>query len=216
MRILGPSLALPCPARCAAAGLPAQLRAVPVHRQQQRTHHHHRGSHQGEPWGEGNGRGWRRGTRGVGYWRHAASAVSSLGHPPSSQQTCLRLPNAQLLIRTSTHPPAPPQIALPPDPSALPPAPPPTAPRLPRPLARPPPLCLLSACPHAFQGVVAVFLGFFLLGGVKFSAVNVAGISLNTLGERPGQRREWRLGLELYRGVVGTIISKGRCTSITP
>ncbi|PNW70042.1 hypothetical protein CHLRE_17g703250v5 [Chlamydomonas reinhardtii] len=32
------------------------------------------------------------------------------------------------------------------------------------------------------KGVVAVFLGFFLLGGVKFSAVNVAGISLNTLG----------------------------------
>ncbi|KAG2450812.1 hypothetical protein HYH02_004647 [Chlamydomonas schloesseri] len=32
------------------------------------------------------------------------------------------------------------------------------------------------------KGVVAVFLGFFLLGGVKFSVVNVAGISLNTLG----------------------------------
>ncbi|KAG2438204.1 hypothetical protein HXX76_005808 [Chlamydomonas incerta] len=32
------------------------------------------------------------------------------------------------------------------------------------------------------KGVVAVFLGFFLLGGVKFSAVNVGGISLNTVG----------------------------------
>ncbi|EFJ43034.1 hypothetical protein VOLCADRAFT_66339 [Volvox carteri f. nagariensis] len=33
------------------------------------------------------------------------------------------------------------------------------------------------------KGVVAVFLGFFLLGGVKFSVVNVAGITLNTIGE---------------------------------
>ncbi|KAG2483882.1 hypothetical protein HYH03_017276 [Edaphochlamys debaryana] len=32
------------------------------------------------------------------------------------------------------------------------------------------------------KGVVAVFLGFFLLGGVRFNAVNVAGIALNTLG----------------------------------
>ncbi|GLC35856.1 hypothetical protein PLESTB_000512900 [Pleodorina starrii] len=32
------------------------------------------------------------------------------------------------------------------------------------------------------KGVVAVFLGFFLLGGVKFSVVNVAGITLNTIG----------------------------------
>ncbi|GIL72333.1 hypothetical protein Vretimale_3998 [Volvox reticuliferus] len=32
------------------------------------------------------------------------------------------------------------------------------------------------------KGVVAVFLGFFLLGGVKFNIVNVAGITLNTLG----------------------------------
>ncbi|GFR52718.1 hypothetical protein Agub_g15271, partial [Astrephomene gubernaculifera] len=32
------------------------------------------------------------------------------------------------------------------------------------------------------KGVVAVFLGFFLLGGVRFSAVNVAGIALNTAG----------------------------------
>lgn len=32
------------------------------------------------------------------------------------------------------------------------------------------------------KGVVAVFLGFFLLGGVAFSWLNVSGIALNTLG----------------------------------
>ncbi|KXZ51117.1 hypothetical protein GPECTOR_14g98 [Gonium pectorale] len=38
------------------------------------------------------------------------------------------------------------------------------------------------------KGVVAVFLGFFLLGGVKFSIVNVSGIALNTFGKAPGAR----------------------------
>ncbi len=32
------------------------------------------------------------------------------------------------------------------------------------------------------KSVVAVVLGFFLLGGVKFNAVNVIGIALNTVG----------------------------------
>ncbi len=46
-------------------------------------------------------------------------------------------------------------------------------------------VCLSYKCAHtvmSVQGVVSTLLGFFLLGGVDFHALNVLGIAINAIG----------------------------------
>ena len=50
--------------------------------------------------------------------------------------------------------------------------------------------------------MVSTGLGFFLLGGVKFSPLGLAGIALNTVGGREAGGAPWCISTELYVNIL--------------
>lgn len=69
---------------------------------------------------------------------------------------------------------------------------------------------LTTSVVGVLKGIVAVFLGFFLLGGVKFHPLNVLGISLNVLGG------VWYTVSKYRQSVAGKVANMHKDGSMAP